>query len=48
MRKGALLSFEGDLAEPAEEASAKFLTRPHDHRAAQVGHFIYSNGSVGL
>jgi hypothetical protein len=46
MRQGALLNFAGDLAEPAEEAFAKFLSRPHDHKGAQLGDFIYSNRSV--
>lgn len=41
-----MLSFEGDLADPAEKAFAKFLTQPHDHKAAQLGGFTYSNGSV--
>ena len=43
-----MLSFEGDLADPAEKAFAKFLSRPHDHKAAQLGGFTYSNGSVRL
>jgi hypothetical protein len=43
-----LLSFEGNLADPAEEAFANFLSQPHDHKVAQLGDFIYSNGSVKL
>lgn len=43
---GASLSFEGNLAEPAEKAFAKFLSRPHDHKAAQLGGFTYNKGSV--
>lgn len=34
--------------DPAEKAFAKFLSRPHDHKAAQIGGFTYSNGSVRL
>ena len=41
-----MLTFGGDRAEPAKEAFAEFLTRPHDHKAAQLGQFIYNNGSV--
>jgi len=48
MRQGAVLSFEGDLADPAEQAFAKFLSQLHDHKAAQLGDFIYSNSSVRL
>jgi hypothetical protein len=48
MRQGAFLSFAGDLADPAQEAFAKFLSRPHDHKAAQLGDFVYTNGSVRL
>ncbi|KAN0114373.1 hypothetical protein V8E52_006869 [Russula decolorans] len=43
---GASLSFEGDLAGPAEKAFAKFVSRPHDNKAAQIGGFTYSKGSV--
>jgi len=43
-----LLSFEGDLAEQAEQAFSKFLSQPHDHKAAQLADFIYSDGSVRL
>jgi hypothetical protein len=43
-----LLSFEGDLVEQAEQAFSKFLSQPHDHKAAQLADFIYSNGSVRL
>ncbi len=49
IRQGAFVSFEGDLTDPAEIAFAKFLSRPHDHhKAAQLGAFTYSNGSVRL
>jgi hypothetical protein len=40
--------FEGELAESAEKAFVRFLSRPHDHKAAQMARFMYINGSVGL
>ena len=43
-----MLSFTGELADPAEAAFVKFLSRPHDHKATQMGLFMYSNGSVSL
>ncbi|KAI0301459.1 FAD dependent oxidoreductase [Russula brevipes] len=43
---GALLSFTGDQVDPAQVPFAKFLARQHDRRAAQLGSFVYSNGSV--
>ncbi|KAF8477733.1 FAD dependent oxidoreductase [Russula ochroleuca] len=33
---GASLSFEGELADAAEAAFVKFLSWPHDHKAAQM------------
>jgi hypothetical protein len=42
----ASLIFVGELAEDAQTAFASFLTRRHDHKAAQQGQFIYSNGTV--
>jgi len=45
---GALLTFVGDLAEPAQAAFAAFLAQQHDHKAAQLGSFLYSGGSVRL
>jgi hypothetical protein len=42
-----LINFAGDLAGPAEEAFANFLSQPHDDRkGSQLGEFVYSNGSV--
>ena len=32
--------------DPAEKAFAEFVSRPHGHKAAQLGIFTYSNGSV--
>ena len=46
MRQGAILGFAGGLAEPAQAAFASFLAQQHDHKAAQTGIFVYSNGSV--
>jgi len=43
---GALLTFAEDLAEPAQAAFAGFLAQQHDHKAAQLGSFVYSGGSV--
>ncbi|KAI9456081.1 FAD-binding domain-containing protein [Russula earlei] len=43
---GALLSFGGDLADPAQTAFANYIAQQHDPRAAQLGSFVYSNGSV--
>jgi hypothetical protein len=34
--------------DPAEKAFAKFVSRPHDNKAAQIGRFTYSKGSVRL
>ena len=48
MRQGALLNFEGDLVEPAQETFAKFVSQPHDRKASQIGQIFYDNGSVRL
>ena len=48
MRQGAMLTFAGDLVEPAQTAFAGFLAQQHDHKAAQLGSFLYSGGSVRL
>ncbi|KAH9997045.1 FAD dependent oxidoreductase [Russula vinacea] len=45
---GASLSFTGELADPAEAAFVKFLSRPHDRKATQMGQFMYRNGSVSF
>ncbi|KAF8463791.1 FAD-binding domain-containing protein [Russula ochroleuca] len=45
---GASLIFEGELADPAAEAFVRFLSWPHDHKASQMGRFMYSNGSVSF
>ncbi|KAI0251531.1 FAD dependent oxidoreductase [Lactifluus subvellereus] len=39
----ASLNFMGNLIEDAQAAIAKFLTREHDHKAAQQGQFIYTD-----
>jgi hypothetical protein len=41
-----MLSFTGDLADPAQAAFAGFQAQQHDRKAAQLGSFVYSNGSV--
>ena len=42
-----MISFAGDLADPAEAAFVEFLSQPHDdHKAANLGELVYSNGSV--
>ncbi|KAH9997053.1 hypothetical protein BJV77DRAFT_960317 [Russula vinacea] len=43
---GAVLNFEGDLIKPAYTAFANFLAKGHDHKGAQLGHAVYSNGTV--
>jgi hypothetical protein len=45
MLQGATLTFAGDLNE-AITAFAKFVSQDHDHKAAQLAQFIYTNGSV--
>ncbi|KAH9972621.1 hypothetical protein BGW80DRAFT_1252666 [Lactifluus volemus] len=44
----ASLNFEGNLMEDAQKAFATFQTQEHDHKGAQQGKFIYSNGTVYL
>jgi hypothetical protein len=44
--QGASLTFQGDLVDQSQTALAKFLAQKHDHRAAQMIHFVYHNGSV--
>jgi hypothetical protein len=39
-------SFGENLANPAQAAFANFVAQQHDHKAAQLGSFEYSNGSV--
>ena len=41
-----MISFAGNQTGPVKEAFADFLSQPHDHKGAQLGDFIYSNGSV--
>ncbi|KAI0251535.1 FAD-binding domain-containing protein [Lactifluus subvellereus] len=43
---GASLNFAEDLVDAAQAAFAKFLTQQHDTKAAQLGEFVYINGSV--
>lgn len=44
----ASLNFAGDLIEGAQAAFVRFLSREHDHSAAQLGEFTYSNGILGF
>jgi hypothetical protein len=46
LQQAASLNFVGDLIEDAQTAFANFLTQEHDHKAAQQGQFVYSNGTV--
>jgi len=43
---GATLTFTGSQIKDAMKAFAKFVSREHDHKAAQLGQFIYTNGSL--
>ncbi|KAI0251534.1 hypothetical protein BJV78DRAFT_1282389 [Lactifluus subvellereus] len=45
---GAILNFAEDLADVAQTTFAKFLAQQHDHKAAQLGEFVYSNDSASL
>ncbi|KAH9972613.1 hypothetical protein BGW80DRAFT_1459703 [Lactifluus volemus] len=45
---GASLFFGEALADAAQATFTKFLEQPHDHKAGQLGEFLYSNGSVSL
>ena len=46
MLQGATLTFAGDVINVAITAFAKFVSQEHDHKAAQLAQFIYTNGSV--
>ena len=46
MLQGATLTFTGNQIKEAMKAFVKFASREHDHKAAQQGQFIYTNGSV--
>ncbi|KAI0251533.1 FAD dependent oxidoreductase [Lactifluus subvellereus] len=45
---GAFLGFAEDVADVAQATFVKFLAQRHDHKAAQLGESVYSNGSVSL
>jgi hypothetical protein len=45
-KQAASLNFEGNLMENAQRAFAEFQNQEHDHKGAQQGKFIYSNGTV--
>ncbi len=40
------MNFAGDQVDGAQKAFSKFLSEPHDHRALQLGEFVYINGTV--
>ena len=40
------MNFAGDQVDGAQEAFSKFLSEPHDPKAAQLGEFVYINGMV--
>ncbi|KAI9438134.1 FAD-binding domain-containing protein [Lactarius indigo] len=42
----ALINFVGDQVDGAQKAFSKFLSEPHDHKAAQLGEFVYANGTL--
>ena len=46
MLQGATLTFAGDPINEAVTAFAKFVSQEHDHKAAQLAQFIYTNSSV--
>jgi hypothetical protein len=41
------MNFAGDQVEGAQAAFSKFVLKPHDPKAAQLGEFVYANGTVG-
>ena len=44
--QGATLTFTENLITEAITAFANFVSQEHDHKAAQLGQFVYTNGSV--
>ena len=46
MSQGAELKFTENMIPEAITAFANFVNQEHDHKAAQLGQFIYTNGSV--
>ncbi len=40
------MNFAGDQVDGAQKAFSKFLSEPHDHKAAQLAQFFYTNGTV--
>ena len=43
-----MLNFAEDVADVAQATFVNFLAQQHDHKAAQIGESVYSNGSVSL
>ncbi|KAI9438126.1 FAD-binding domain-containing protein [Lactarius indigo] len=42
----ALINFVGDQVDGAQKAFYEFLSEPHDHKAVQLGEFVYANGTL--
>ncbi|KAH9037371.1 FAD-binding domain-containing protein [Lactarius deliciosus] len=42
----ALINFVGDQVDGAQQAFSKFVSEPHDHKALQLGEFVYANGTL--
>ena len=41
-----MINFAGDQVEGAQKAFSKFVSESHDPKAAQLGEFVYVNGTV--
>jgi hypothetical protein len=42
------MNFAGDQIDGAQKVFSKFLSEPHDRKAAQLGEFFYVGGTVSL
>lgn len=40
------MNFAGDQVDEAQAAFSKFVSVSHDPKAAQLGEFVYANGTV--
>lgn len=40
------MNFAGDQVDGAQKVFSKFVSEPHDPKAAQLGEFVYVNGTV--
>ncbi|KAI0293619.1 FAD-binding domain-containing protein [Multifurca ochricompacta] len=45
---GVAMGFSGDQVEPAYTALANFLSKPKDHKGAQLGTIAYNNGTISF